>query len=649
MDSRLSDVTEILLVQPEAAAGTELRTALGPRSESEIISEVSGMRAALAAARQHRPDIVVLNVGMKDVAGNGVVGELRVVAPSARIVLHANGTTSTPGSTQWMSRMVDAVGDTKNPPILEARLEFLGEPSSVPLARSLLTQLIGRGRTDDFVDTAALLATELVANAVRHTDGACALELTRRGSLLRLAVLDNGQGTPSVETPGPLAFGGRGMRIVASVSTAWGVDQLEDGAKAVWAELNSPDADRQAVGRGSAHAARAQEEIAEAQAAAADLRVMLTDVLDRLEVDVVTVLRFDAASDHLVTMLTVSEHRASFGQHRVPVGQGLAGRVAQSRSPIALDDVADDHLLNPVMYTLGIRSVLGVPLVTGDRLLGVLKIGTRHDRHFNDEDVERAAALGVKIIGGLDAYDAAEDRSAATALQRSLVPQRLPKLAGLQLAGRYVPGEGGVSGDWYDVFELPGGRVGMVMGDVAGHGLAASVVMGRLRSALRAYSLEYEDPAEVLGRLDAKIFHFEPGAMATAVYAVSEPPFDEIRIASAGHFLPILAKPGEVPTQAETPVSLPLGVQPECDRISATIPFSNDSTLVLFTDGLIERRATTTPRGAEVFASIDSALAELSQSVRQGPADEVCSRILDSMLTIEPPGDDVALLVVRRH
>lgn len=242
MDSRSSDVTEILLVQPEAAAGINLRTALAPRSESEIVSEVSGMRAALAAARQLRPGIVVLNVGLKDVASSGAIAELRVVVPGARIVLQANGTTAAPGGAQWMGRMVDAVVDKENPPNLEARLELVGEPSSVPLARNLLTQLLGQGRMDDFVDTAALVTTELVANAVRHADGACALELTRRGSVLRMAVLDNGHGIPSVEPPDPTAFGGRGMQIVASMSTAWGVAQLDDGVKAVWAELNSPPA-----------------------------------------------------------------------------------------------------------------------------------------------------------------------------------------------------------------------------------------------------------------------------------------------------------------------------------------------------------------------------------------------------------------------
>jgi sigma-B regulation protein RsbU (phosphoserine phosphatase) len=398
----------------------------------------------------------------------------------------------------------------------------------------------------------------------------------------------------------------------------------------------------------TAHAATMFPEIPGTPGAEADLRALLGEVLALLEVDVVTVLRFDPASDHLVTMVTVSEHRVSSGQHRVPVGRGLAGRVAATRVPIALDDVADDDLLNPAIYALGIRSVLAFPLVRGDRLLGVLKVGTRRARRFGADDVDRAAELSEVVLRALDVYDAADERSAAAALQRSLVPNRLPVLPGLQLAGRYVPGDGGASGDWYDVFPLPGRRVGIVMGDVAGHGLGASVVMGRLRSALRAYALEYDDPAEVLRRLDSKIYHFEPGAMATALYAVTEPPFDEVRIASAGHLLPIMATPGMEPAQLNISVNVPLGVEPSCERTSTSFEFPADSALVFFTDGLIERRATSTARGAQVFESVDSALAELSRSIEAGTAETVCSRVLDSLLTIEPPSDDVALLVVRR-
>ena len=294
----------------------------------------------------------------------------------------------------------------------------------------------------------------------------------------------------------------------------------------------------------------------------ANLRHILLTVREDLGADVVTLLQLDPASRHLVTVLTDSAVRTTAVHHRVPVGRGLAGRVAQFATPISLDEVSQDDLVNPAFLALGVRSVLGVPVRNGHRVTGVLKVGFRERRRFLPDEVALTEAMAVQVSEAMEEYVAADERAAAAALQRSLVPSTLPAIEGLDLAGRYLPGQGGVSGDWYDVFELPGGRVGMVMGDVAGHGLPASVVMGRLRSALRAYSLEYDAPEEVLAHLDAKIMHFEPGAMATAVYAIAEPPFDHVRLSSAGHFLPLHLSPDGVARQVDLPVSLPLGVDP---------------------------------------------------------------------------------------
>jgi phosphoserine phosphatase RsbU/P len=379
------------------------------------------------------------------------------------------------------------------------------------------------------------------------------------------------------------------------------------------------------------------------------LRHLLMTVRDRLGADVVTVLQLDPASHHLVTVLTESVEPTTVVHHRVPVGRGLAGRVAQLGGAISLDDVSDDDLVNPAFLALGVRSVLGVPVLTGQRLTGVLKVGVRERRRFLPDEVALTEALAGQVSEALEEYFAADERMAAAALQRSLVPSRLPVIEGLDLAGRYVPGEGGVSGDWYDVFGLPGERLGMVMGDVAGHGLPASVVMGRLRSALRAYSLEYDAPEDVLAHLDAKIMHFEPGAMATAVYAVAEWPFDRVHIASAGHFLPIHLGPDGVARQVELPVNLPLGVDPTYVRTSGVVHLEPGAALILFTDGLLERRTVSSRRSAEVFGSLDDAIDELCRILRCEDADTMSSHILDTMLTLEPPSDDVALLVIRRE
>lgn len=229
-------------MQPADAAGMRLRTALVSASNIEIVNELTDASAAVEAAGELRPDVIVLRTELSDVADSGVLAALRDIAPRARILLHAfvARLAAAPGRGRWIGRLVGLVVATRDTPTLEARLELHDEPSSVPLARTLLTQLLGQLEMEDFVDLAALLITELVANAIRHVPGTCAVELTRRDDVLRIAVLDSGVGMPDLQNPGISAFGGRGLHIVAALADAWGVDRLEDGSKAVWAELGTP-------------------------------------------------------------------------------------------------------------------------------------------------------------------------------------------------------------------------------------------------------------------------------------------------------------------------------------------------------------------------------------------------------------------------
>lgn len=241
MNSPSATLNEVLIVQPPDAAGLKLRTALVAAADFEIIDELTDAGAAVQAAAQRHPDVVVLRVELSDVTENGVLAALRDVAPSARMVLHATvSRVAVPGRRRWVGRLVQLVVGTRDGPTLEARLELHDDPGSVPLARALLTQLLGQWEMEDFVDLAALLITELVANAIRHVPGACAVELTRRGDALRIAVVDCGAGMPDLQNPGVSAFGGRGLHIVAALASAWGIDRLEDGCKAVWAELRTP-------------------------------------------------------------------------------------------------------------------------------------------------------------------------------------------------------------------------------------------------------------------------------------------------------------------------------------------------------------------------------------------------------------------------
>lgn len=237
---RPAAITTILLVQGADAPGARLRTALERRPESQVVDEVPDTRAAVESARRFQPDVVVLNVGLSDVAGNGVLTSVREVAPGARIVLHAHAAElDGPGGRDWTDRLVDLVLDSARSPAFEARVELPDQPRSVPLARGLLAELLGKWELEEFVASAELLMSELVANAVRHVPGPCALELTHRGGVLRVAVVDTGPGMPDLQVLGTSTLGGRGLHIVTSLSTAWGVNHLEDGCKVVWAELDS--------------------------------------------------------------------------------------------------------------------------------------------------------------------------------------------------------------------------------------------------------------------------------------------------------------------------------------------------------------------------------------------------------------------------
>ena len=151
------------------------------------------------------------------------------------------------------------------------------------------------------------------------------------------------------------------------------------------------------------------------------------------------------------------------------------------------------------------------------------------------------------------------------------MPPVLPRHPGLELAARYVPAETNtVGGDWYDVFTLPSGQLWIVVGDVAGHGLQAAVVMGRVRSALRAYSMLDLPPEEVVELVDRKVHHFEMGTIVTLGCAVLQPPFDTVRVAVAGHPAPVVAAPDEPSAFARIDITPPLGTRSELRRSSTT-------------------------------------------------------------------------------
>ena len=368
------------------------------------------------------------------------------------------------------------------------------------------------------------------------------------------------------------------------------------------------------------------------------LTTLLSRVREILNADTAAVLLLDNSGRQLIaTAASGLEEEVSQGV-RIPVGRGFAGRIAAERQPVILDHVDHGNVLNPLLLEKGIRSLAGVPLLVHGAVLGVLHVGTVHNRVFTVDDAALLQLAADRAALAVQSLLSREDHAAAIALQRSLVPSALPAVKGVEIAARYVPGSGHVGGDWYDAFVLPSGELGMVVGDVAGSGLGAAVIMGRIRSALRAYVLEFPDPADVLSKLDHKMQYFEEGeVMATVNYAVLDPDSGQLRISSAGHLPPVIAAPGQRGAMAQIAVDPPIGVTDAPVRQVTTLALAPGAVLCLFTDGLVERRD----------EPIDDGITLLCETVTPGPPEGVCVSVMQALVGIQYPGDDIALLVLR--
>ncbi|PWR04788.1 diguanylate phosphodiesterase [Micromonospora acroterricola] len=392
-------------------------------------------------------------------------------------------------------------------------------------------------------------------------------------------------------------------------------------------------------GSGSDERLRRVEAVTDAALSQLDVKDLLEQLLDRirevLTVDTAAILLLDVHAQQWVAAAANGLSPDVREGTRLPITHGFAGRVAQEKQPVTLDDVvaADDA----VLFDRGVRSLLGVPMFAGGELIGVLHVGCLRPHQFTGDDVQLLQLAADRASLATRTRASGLDRSAALALQRSLLPTHLPDLPGVDMAARYVPGhDAGVGGDWYDVFTLPSGWLGVVIGDVSGHGLRSAVVMGRLRSALRAYALVCDDPASALTLLDRKIQHFETGNLATVLYAMISPDRATIKVSLAGHLPPILAAPGQPVGALDIPVDLPLGIGPrQPSRRCTEVTFPSDAVLICYTDGLVERRG-------EI---IDVGIDRLCSAVAPGTAETVCARIMTTLAS-EQATDDIALLAI---
>lgn len=374
------------------------------------------------------------------------------------------------------------------------------------------------------------------------------------------------------------------------------------------------------------------------------LEDMLSELLERirdsLEVDTAAVLLLDEDRGVLVARAARGLEEEVRQGVQVPLARGFAGRVAAEARPIIIDvDHAD--VVNPILRQQGIRSMLGVPVQVEGRVIGVMHIGTLVQRDFDEDDVTLLQLAADRAALAIDNARVAEQRAVTAIMQRTLLPDALPQIPGMRFSAKYLPAGTGVKigGDWYDVFQLADGHLAFVIGDVVGRGVMAASVMAEIRTALRAYMTQGHALTEVVSLLNELLVSMGRNRGATLSILKLDPEAEELEAVTAGHLPPLLIEPDGRVRLLEQRHGLPVGVRTGHDYQSFRHPFPTGSRLLLYTDGLIERRDESIDTGLRRLASAAQAAAQRTDS---SLADNVYRALLDET----PLEDDVALLAI---
>ncbi len=290
----------------------------------------------------------------------------------------------------------------------------------------------------------------------------------------------------------------------------------------------------------------------------------------------------------------------------------------------------------------GTAAFANLPLVVSGELIGVLSLAWAEERRFTDEERAYLTTLAnhcALAVGRARLFD--RQQAVAETLQRAILPERLPSAAGLELAATYLPAGSGVDvgGDWYDAFTLADGLVGLVVGDVGGHGIKAAAVMGQLRNALRAYALDGYGPGEVMDRLDRLLVANDDDVFATCVYATFDPVSRRLSWCNAGHPPLLVCDSGARESFLDTVHGTLLGAGFGPYASSETV-LAPHSLLLAYTDGLVEHRSW----------SLDRGMAQLASAVRAAFDDDLGAlgeRITRSVLSGVRRDDDLCVLAAR--
>ncbi|MFD8910376.1 SpoIIE family protein phosphatase [Streptomyces sp. NPDC059575] len=289
------------------------------------------------------------------------------------------------------------------------------------------------------------------------------------------------------------------------------------------------------------------------------------------------------------------------------------------------------------------------PLRGRRRVIGAALFLRRPERlAFEAEDLLVAAQLATHSALGIDkAVLYGREAYIADELQRTMLPETLPRPTGVRLASRYLPAAetARVGGDWYDAIPLPGSRVALVVGDVMGHSMTSAAIMGQLRTTAQTLAGLDLPPQEVLHHLDEQAQRLGTDRMATCLYAVYDPIAQRITIANAGHPPPVLLHLGGEAEVLRVPPNAPIGVG-GVDFEAVELEAPAGATLLLYTDGLVESRLRDVATGIEQLREKLTATARLTGPGHPPPLEALCDEVLD-MLGPGDRDDDIALLAAR--
>lgn len=352
-----------------------------------------------------------------------------------------------------------------------------------------------------------------------------------------------------------------------------------------------------------------------------------------------------ATAKHRDAALTPTMRNRLRKQPLVPASAGeiagvpLSGRRLRYGTASAQQEQDVAFLLGGEIEGVHASSVLAVPFVRRERILGFVVMARGQDPRYTDGDLQLATELADRAAVALDnATRFLREREAAVTLQRSLLPQVLPQVPGLALAWRYFPGATGtnVGGDWYDVIPLERDRVALIIGDVMGRGLRAAAMMGQLRATARAHVYAHLGAADVMARTDTELMRLEQEQIATALLAMLDPTTGTLTVASAGHLPPLLRTDAGLVTYLEVEPGPPLGTGAG-GYVDCRVTLPDGATMLLYTDGLVEDRK----------LPIDEGLARLAAAAAASREPELlCDRALAALSRDSEHEDDTAMLAV---